>query len=223
MEMDNPGFERAGSARLAVGTILNHTFQIRRFVARGGMGEVYEGVNLTTDEHVAIKVISPHLAEDQQVEALFRREARVLPRLVHPALAQYRLMTKEPDLGLLYIATEFVDGPSLEALIGELKLSDDELLALLERLAEGLKAAHDLGAIHRDLSPDNILLGGGRPADAKIIDFGIVRDLASTKSSIIGEGFAGKLAFAAPEQFGDFDRQIGAWTDVYSLGPILPL
>jgi serine/threonine-protein kinase len=134
---------------------------------------------------------------------------------------QYRVLAVEPQLAVLYIVTEFVDGVGLDEVLGELKPSDDQLLALMKRLAEGLRLAHDLGAIHRDISPDNILLPGGKLESATIIDFGIAKDLDSTQATIVGDGFAGKLGFVAPEQFGDFGREIGPWTDVYSLGLVM--
>ena len=210
-----------GQGRLAPGVVLNHIYEVRRFIARGGMGEVYEGVNVNTDERVAIKVILTHLATDPAVQALFRREARTLTRLSHPGLAQYRVLAQEPALDILYIVTEFVDGGQLTDCIGKITPDADELERLLRRLAAGLAAAHELGTIHRDISPDNVLLPGGRLDQAKIIDFGIAKSLDASSKTIVGDGFAGKLGFVAPEQFGDFDRQIGPWTDVYSLGLLI--
>src|SRR5690349_7358883 len=93
------------ASRLPVGTDLNHIYEVRRFIARGGMGEVYEGVNIATDERVAIKIILEHLANDPAVNAIFRKEAHMHTRLNHPALAQYRLATREPQLGVFYIVT----------------------------------------------------------------------------------------------------------------------
>ncbi len=214
-----PGATPAG--RVSIGSVLNHIFEVRRFIARGGMGEVYEGVNVNTDEKVAIKVILPHLAADPNVQAMFRKEARTLTRLSHPALVQYRVLANEPELGVLYIVTDFVDGVGLDQLIGKITVTPADLLALTQRLANGLRVAHDLGAIHRDISPDNILLPGEKISTATIIDFGIAKDLDASHATIVGDGFAGKLAFVAPEQFGDFGREIGPWTDIYSLGLVM--
>lgn len=212
----------AASGRVEVGAVLNGIYEIRRFVARGGMGEVYEGVNVN-DEHdrVAIKVMLPQLAADPNVQAMFRKEARTLTRLSHPAVVQYRVLAQEPRLGVFYIVTEFIDGRSLADLLGELKPDATQLRALTRRLAEGLRTAHELGAVHRDMAPDNVLLPGGRLDRAKIIDFGIAKDLDPSKATIVGDGFAGKLGYVAPEQFGDFGREIGPWTDVYSLGLVI--
>lgn len=207
--------------RVEVGAVLNHIYEVKRLIGRGGMGEVYEGVNVNADERVAIKVMLPSLAADPNVQAMFRKEARTLTRISHPAIVNYRVLAQEPQLGVLYIVTEFIDGVALSDVLKELKPSSEELASLLRRLAEGLRAAHELGAIHRDMSPDNVLLPDRRLERAKVIDFGIAKDLDASKGTIVGDGFAGKLGFVAPEQFGDFGREIGPWTDVYSLGLVI--
>lgn len=217
------GAKAGGGADAGIkpGDVLNHMFGVRRFLARGGMGEVFEGTNLATDERVAIKVMLPGLAADPAVIALFKREAQTLTRLHHEAVVQYRVLAMEPELGVLYIVTEYIDGTNLSDVLRSLAASPAELGALLRRLASGLAAAHRLGAIHRDVSPDNVLLGGGELARAKLIDFGIAKDLDPGTATIVGDGFAGKLGYVAPEQLGDFARTLGPWTDVYSLGLVI--
>lgn len=201
------------------GDVLNHLYQVRRFIARGGMGQVFEGVNINNDEErVAIKVILPHLARDPNVLAMFRKEARTLTRLSHAALVQYRTLAMEPQLGVFYIVTEYIDGQNLSDVLSTIQASPAQLLQLIRTLAEGLGVAHGLGAIHRNISPDNIMLEGGRLDRAKVIDFGIAKDLDPGSQTIVGDGFAGKLNYVAPEQLGDFGREVGPWTDVYSLG-----
>ena len=211
----------AAHGRVSVGDVLNGIFEVKRLIGRGGMGEVYEGVNLNSDERVAIKVMLPSLAADAKVQAMFRKEARTLTRLAHPAVVQYRVLAHEPLLNVLYIVTEFVDGVELTAVLGQIHPDSAELRRLIRRLADGLRAAHELGAVHRDMSPDNILLPDRRLDRARIIDFGIAKDLDPSKATIVGDGFAGKLAYVAPEQFGDFGREIGPWTDIYSLGLVI--
>jgi serine/threonine-protein kinase len=214
-----PAVQRQGGVQ--TGTLLNGIFEVRGLLARGGMGEVYEGVNINTDERVAIKIILSHLASDPQVQALFKNEAQTLVRLSHQALVQYRVLGREPQLDVYYIVTEFIDGPVLTSVYTKLKPSVDDIKGLARRLAEGLNSAHSVGKIHRDMSLDNVMLPGGKLGQAKIIDFGIVKDLDPSKGTIVGDGFAGRLGFASPEQFGSFKRDIGPWTDVYSLGLVL--
>lgn len=215
----------AGSARtrsgIDVGDVLNGIYEVTRFIARGGMGEVFEGKNTNGDERVAIKVILPALAQDPAVLEMFRKEAAVLTRLSHPALVQYRVQTREPTLGVYYIVTDYIEGTSAEAVLGKITPTADELIGLIRRLAEGLRAAHEFGAIHRDISPDNILLEAGRLDRARIIDFGIAKDADPGSKTVIGTGFAGKLTYVAPEQLGDFGRNVGPWTDIYSLALVI--
>ncbi|WP_156840605.1 protein kinase domain-containing protein [Novosphingobium aquimarinum] len=208
--------------QIAIGDVLNHIYEVTRFIARGGMGEVFEGVNVNhTDEKVAIKVILPQLAADPNVVALFRKEARTLTQLNHEALVAYRVLASDPTLGVLYIVTDYIDGDNLLDVLGDLTPSTDELLAFLKRIASGLKVAHERGAIHRDMSPDNVLLPDGELLKAKIIDFGIAKDLDPGQKTIIGQGFAGKLGYVAPEQLGSFNSNVGPWTDVYSLALVV--
>jgi eukaryotic-like serine/threonine-protein kinase len=203
--------------QIANGEVLNGIYRITRFIAKGGMGEVYEAVNVhQPSEKVAIKVMLQHLAQDELVAAMFAKEAATLTRLHHEAIVQYRLAARDTQ-GRPYIVTEFIDGPNLEARLGKIKLSDAEFLGIAQKLAAGLGTAHTLGAIHRDIAPDNILLAGGDPARPKIIDFGIAKDAREHSGTIVGDGFAGKLGYVAPEQMGEYGRNVGPWTDIYSL------
>ena len=106
-------------------------------------------------------------------------------------------------------------------MLGKVERTPEELAGLLKRLASGLSAAHRLGAVHRDMSPDNVLLPGGDVHQAKIIDFGIAKDLDASSATIVGDGFAGKLNYVAPEQLGDYGREVGPWSDVYSLALVI--
>ena len=205
--------------QLQEGEVLNGLFKIVRFIAAGGMGEVYEAVNIHPPyERVAIKLILPESASDEQIIEMFAKEADTLTRLHHESIVQYRLAARDSE-GRPFIVTAFVDGPSLEDEFGNLDLDEMQFGDLAIRLARGLGEAHKLGAIHRDIAPDNILLVDGDPAQPKIIDFGIAKDAREENAgkTIIGDGFAGKLKYVAPEQMGEYDGNIGPWTDVYSL------
>lgn len=211
--------------RSVVGETLNDLYQVHRLIARGGMGEVYEGTEVHTGERVAIKIILPHLAADPKMQQLFLREARALTHLSHPGLVQYRVFANDRRLGVFYIVTEFVDGPALSDMLSKIDATPELILTLAERLASALQSAHEAGQIHRDISPDNILLPQGRLEQAKIIDFGITKTLAAGHTTIIGDGFAGKLGYISPEQLAerpdDETPIVGPWTDVYALGLVL--
>ena len=212
---------RQAARSIKVGDVLNHIFEVKRFIGRGGMGEVFEGCNVNTEERVAIKVMLPAMAADEKIVGLFRKEARTLTKLQHEAIVSYRVLAQEPQLGVLYIVTEYIEGVDLSEMLEKVANSAEEQAGLLRRLASGLAHAHRLGAIHRDLSPDNVLLPGGDVHEATIIDFGIAKDLNAGAATIVGDGFAGKLNYVAPEQLGDFGRDVGPWTDVYSLGLVM--
>ncbi len=202
----SPGGFLHGSPGGLVGMHLNDLFEIVRFIAQGGMGEVYEGRNLASNERVAIKVILPQYAADEQFMALFRREASALERIGHDSLVKYRTLAFDRTNRINYLAIEYVSGPSMaDILVGD-PADPAVVRRVLKRLATGLGAAHDAGVIHRDLSPDNLLLPDGNVERCKIIDFGIAKDTNPGEKSVVGEAFAGKFGYAAPEIFGKFKR-----------------
>jgi serine/threonine protein kinase len=204
-----------------LGRILNGIYRVDSFIARGGMGHVYAGVNIETSDRVAIKIVAPNLASDPKILAKVRTEARLLTLVVHPAVVPYRVIARDPDLNTHYIVTDLVDGGVLSDRIGPGRASAAELIDLLRRLAGGLAAIHAVGAIHCDISPDNILLPGGRIDLARIVDLGIAKSLNPGKTTVIMEGFAGKIGYAAPEQLGVRNWSIGPWTDVYALALVV--
>ena len=108
---------------IKVGDILNHIFEVKRFLARGGMGEVFEGCNVHTEEKVAIKVMLPALAGDEKVIAMFRKEARTLTKLHHQALVEYRVLAQEPRAPRPLHRHRYIEGTNLSAAFGTLKPS----------------------------------------------------------------------------------------------------
>ncbi len=205
---------------IPAGARLNGIYEVRRLIGRGGMGEVYEGVAVETGIPVAIKMIRPELAADPMISGLFRREATVLHRLRHDSIVGYYVFSVDPQLNATYLAMEFVPGRSLSDVAAERPLDLRSVRILQKRLASGLQAAHELGIIHRDISADNIILPEADPSRAKIIDFGIARDIGETHTILAGQ-FAGKNNYSSPEQFGLFGGQVTTKSDVYSLGLVL--
>ena len=116
---------------------------------------------------------------------------------------------------------EFVDGRSLSDMLADGPLTFEALLKLMRRIASGLQAAHERGIIHRDVSPDNIIVPLGDVTRAKIIDFGIARSTQMGDKTIIGSGFAGKDNYVSPEQVGLYGGEVTAKSDIYSLGLLL--
>lgn len=204
---------------LEPGTQLSGMFQIDAPIARGGMGEVYRGHNIHTGDVVAIKVIKADFAESESALDLFKREARALDKLNHDAIVRYYVFTIEPTLHRPFLAMEFVDGVSLSDALRSGPMAVDDVLALARRIGGGLHVAHARQIIHRDVSPDNIIMPGGDVRAAKIIDFGIARGGALGAGTIVGSGVAGKYGYMSPEQANGTD--VGPKSDIYSFGLVL--
>ncbi|TIN06730.1 serine/threonine-protein kinase [Mesorhizobium sp.] len=208
-------------ATTAVGTQLSGIYELDERIAFGGMGEVYRGHNIQTGDHVAIKIVLPEFARDQTILSLFRKEATILNHLSHDAVVRYHVFTIDPGIGRPYLAMEFVDGQSLFDIMRNGPMPTEDVRKLCHRLASGLNAVHQAGAIHRDLSPDNIILPGGRVDRAKIIDFGIARSATVGGETLIGGKFAGKYNYVSPEQLGLYSGDVSEQSDIYSLGLVL--
>jgi len=191
-------------------------------VGIGGMGAVYRARHRQLGTLHAVKVIRPELVGSQTARNLFVQEARVLRELRHEAIVQYDgLFQDESDR--VYLVMEFAEGKRLADVLAERgALAEADVWKLYGRLARGLAAAHARGVVHRDLSPDNLILPEGRAELAKIIDFGIAQvSEAGGRRDAKAEGFTGKFAFAAPEQLGAFGGSVGAPADIYAAGLVL--
>ena len=200
----------------APGTLLNNTYRIEAVLGRGGTSEVYVARNEVSGRRVAIKALKSEFAGDEGFLTLLRREEEIR-EVRHDAVVRYSENHRTPE-GNVYLVMDYVEGPALDALMRQGGVSADDLLAICRRVAEGLAAAHARNIVHRDLSPDNIILRGGRADQAVIIDFGIAKDTNPGAQTIVGTEFAGKYGYAAPEQLsGMADPR----TDLYSLGALL--
>jgi serine/threonine-protein kinase len=206
---------------LAVGTQLSGTYELDARLASGGMGEVFKGHNIQTGDPVAIKIVLPEFARDATILALFRKEASILNHLSHEAIVRYHVFAIDQAIGRPYLAMEFVDGVSLVEMVRRGPMSAPDVAMLLSRVASGLAAAHEAGVIHRDLSPDNIILPGGKVKRTKIIDFGIARSASVGGETLLGGAFAGKYNFVSPEQLGMYGGEVTERSDIYSLGLVI--
>lgn len=197
----------------AVGQVLNNTYQIIRILGRGGTGEVYLAANKITGRQVAIKALSRNFSGNADYIELMKREEQIRA-IQHDAVVRYTECSLSDD-GHVFLVMDFVDGQPLSDEMARRQMAPRELLIILHRVLEGLEATHNKGIIHRDLSPDNIILKGGDPAEATIIDFGIAKDTAAGARTIVGSDFAGKYEYSAPEQF---EGKVDARSDLYALG-----
>jgi len=198
------------------GDLLNNTYRIEAALGRGGTSEVYRARSEISQRQVAIKVLRPEFSGNEDYLSLMRREEEVRD-IRHDAVVRYSENHRLPD-GQVYLVMDFVDGPGLDQRLREGGMSAEDVLIVCARVAEGLNAAHGRNIVHRDLSPDNIILRDGRPDQAVIIDFGIAKDTNQGAATIVGGEFAGKYAYAAPEQL---QGRADVRTDIYALGALL--
>ena len=204
---------------LAPGTILFGEYEIVNVLGVGGMGEVYRARHRRLDEHRAIKVMHAELSKKKGASEFFYREAKALLAVRHPAVVHCHDLLSD-EQGRVYLIMEMIEGIPLSKKMNDGPLSPDDVAILGARVSHGLAAAHRKGVIHRDVSPDNIVLPNGRVQEAKIIDFGIAKLLEEGEGTIV-DGFKGKLSYASPEQLGFHGGRIDGRSDFYSLGLVL--
>ncbi|MCX4241508.1 serine/threonine-protein kinase [Paraliomyxa miuraensis] len=193
-------------------------YRILGHVASGGMGNVYAATSLRTHRKVALKLVRPENHTPATAERILR-EVRALSGLSHPGIVEYVDHGTTPE-GIPYLAMEWLDGVDLDDRLHHGPLSIDDALALAVRVAEALAAAHEHGVIHRDIKPSNIFLVGGRPSDARLLDFGVARLLTHTWTLTLPGKVIGTPDYMSPEQARgapDLDPR----ADLFSLGCVL--
>ncbi|WP_375176003.1 serine/threonine-protein kinase [Pseudooceanicola sp.] len=198
------------------GDLLNNTYRIEAILGRGGTSEVYKARSEISGRVMAIKALRAEFASNEDFLALMTREEDIRD-VRHDAIVRYFDTQRMPN-GVVYLVMDYVDGPGLDRKLADGGMSASDLMIIGERVTQGLIAAHGRNIVHRDLSPDNIILRNDVPSEAVIIDFGIAKDTNPGAETIVGNEFAGKYAYAAPEQLsGKTDQR----SDIYSLGALL--
>lgn len=198
------------------GDLLNNTYRIEAALGRGGTSEVYRARSEISGRVVALKALRSEFSRNEDYLALMRREEDIR-EIRHDSIVRY-YDNQRTDDGTVYLVMDYVEGPGLDKKLKSGGMSAADLVIIAARVSEGLAAAHAKNIVHRDLSPDNIILRGGNPAEAVIIDFGIAKDTNPGAETIVGNEFAGKYAYAAPEQLaGNTDER----ADIYALGALL--
>jgi len=206
-----PGIMR----ELTAGSTFARRYEIIEQLGKGGMGKVYKVLDKEVKEEVALKLLNPEIATDERTIERFRNELRLARKISHRNVCRMYDLGKEE--GTQYITMEYVPGEDLKTLIrrsGELTLGNAVFVA--RQVCEGLAEAHELGVVHRDLKPQNIMIDS--KGNAHIMDFGIARSMKAKGLTETGM-IIGTPDYMSPEQVEG--KKIDQRSDIYSLGVIL--
>jgi len=205
---------RRGSDALAVGTRFLEKYQIRGQIGHGGQARVYHGEHIFTGREVAIKVVSSPRGMTREMFERGKAEARALGKLDHPNVVVMHDAGVTDD-GMFYIVMELLRGRSLRsALTAHGPFAVEEVLSLATSVAEAVHAAHEIGLIHRDLTPDNVYLT--RNNHVKVLDFGIAKVLNEIGFTTHEDIVLGSILYMSPEQVQGLP--LTPRSDIFALG-----
>lgn len=200
-----------------VGATIAERFRIERLAGSGGMGSIYQAVDLDSGARVGIKLL--HRSSDEMHTARLWREARTLASLSHPGIIHY-FAHGFTHAGQPYLAMEWLEGEDLGRRLSRAPLSVAETLQMGIQVGRALAAAHERGVIHRDIKPANLFLVGGDLARVKVLDFGLARDIEPKAIFTRTAESVGTPGFMAPEQARG-EAALDERVDIYSLGAVL--
>ena len=203
-----------GAPILETGSVLGGRYQILNILGVGGMGAVYQALDIELNRTIALKVIRPDLAGNQAIIDRFKQELILATQVTHKNVVRiYDLGEAE---GMKFITMEFVEGQDLRSLIHErTKLSPEEAVEIMQQVCRALEAAHAVGVIHRDLKPQNIM----RDLNGRVVvmDFGLARTLGGDGMTQSG-ALVGTMEYMSPEQA--LAQELDQRSDIFSLGVI---
>lgn len=191
-------------------------YEILQTLGQGGMGVVYLARQKKLDRLVAIKAISPYLAQEPEVRERFAAEASVLARLSHPNIVTLYDYIEEPDA--LYLVMEYVEGKPLSEILKAGPLPLESIRKYFHQILDAFAYAHSKGIIHRDIKPSNIIITP--EGQVKILDFGVAKILSSDHTQTRTGMRVGTLMYMSPEQVKG-EKNLDARSDIYSLGVVL--
>jgi serine/threonine-protein kinase len=204
-----------------LGTLLDSKYRIDAFISAGGMGSVYRAQHVMLGKTVAVKLIKSELVTSDEVVSRFQREARAASNLHHPNIVSVYDLGQTAD-GTLYIAMEFIDGPSLkDAISRNGPMAPAEAAAILRQVASALSTAHRKQIVHRDLKSHNLMLASGDDGRTvvKLVDFGIAKTFDESTQLTAAGFMMGTPHYMSPEQAAG--KPVDHRADLYSLGVIL--
>jgi serine/threonine protein kinase/beta-lactam-binding protein with PASTA domain len=202
------------------GELIDNRYLLQRILASGGMATIYAGLDTRLDRPVAVKIMHPHLANDEAFVSRFIKEAKATAALSHPNIVSIQDQGwNEGGAPAVFIVMELVEGSTLRDFLNEQgALSIEQLFQFLNPVASALSAAHRIGIIHRDIKPENILIA--KDGRVKVADFGlaagsIIGQTMTAESSVV----LGSVSYLSPEQV---QRGIAdARSDIYALGIVM--
>jgi serine/threonine protein kinase/tetratricopeptide (TPR) repeat protein len=237
--LSSPAFEvrqlkpNQSEHRFLPGAILAGRFRIVRFIAAGGMGEVYEAQDLELRESLAIKTIKPEILQQSNALARFKREIHLARKVTHPNVCRVFDLFRhvpddnEADREATFVSMELLQGETLSQRIRHSgSIAPDQALPLIEQIAAGLTAAHHVEVVHHDLKPSNVVLvpdGDSGQIRAVITDFGLAcrssGNLSLSTDLAPSQGVFGTPAYMAPEQIEG--HEVTSAADIYALGLVI--
>jgi serine/threonine-protein kinase len=183
------------------GELIDDRYQLTALLATGGMATIYSAIDTRLDRKVAVKIMHPHLAQDEDFVGRFIREAKAAASLSHPNIVTVQDQGwNQSGVPAVFIVMELVEGHTLRDYIYERgKLTVDDALSFIEPVLSALAAAHTIGIIHRDIKPENILIS--KEGRVKIADFGLARgNMLGTTMTAESSIILGSVSYLSPEQ-----------------------
>jgi serine/threonine protein kinase len=201
--------------RLKRGDILSQRYEVIEELGSGAMGRIYKVQDIKIGEKMAMKVLNPQIASDETTVLRFKNELRLARTITHKNVC--RMFDFGEDQGMIFITMEYISGEDLKRTLMRIgQLSPGKTIFIAKQICSGLTAAHNMGVIHRDLKPQNIMLD--QEGNVRIMDFGIARSIQAkglTETGII----IGTPEYISPEQLDELE--LDQRSDIYSLGVIL--
>jgi eukaryotic-like serine/threonine-protein kinase len=203
---------------LSAGNLLGNRYRLDDRIATGGMGEVWRGTDVVLGRVVAVKVLKTAMLSDPEFSARFYGEARMMASFRHPGVVEvydYAGAADSADEQVAYLVMAYVEGEPLSARVRQGPLPVTETMSIVAQAADALHAAHEVGVVHRDVKPGNLIVKPN--GTVVLVDFGVARSAAVTSVTQLN-AIVGTALYMAPEQVAK--GKVTAATDIYALGAV---